>query len=83
MDTSLIELALQKAIDAGAVPAPPLPPPTHRASDVNIVRAETDVGLEQQALDELIADLARDSVMQQFNSTFITMPTGGGLSTNR
>jgi hypothetical protein len=52
------------------------------SADVNIVRAQTDVGIDQKVFEELVADLGRDPEMLRFNTTFATAPTGGGISTN-
>ena len=81
MDGKLIGDAIHKAIKGGAVQAPPLPG-TRPGDDVNFVRAQTDVGIEPSVLEDYVADLKCDSDMALFDSTFATVPTGGGISTN-
>lgn len=81
MDGKLIGDAIHKAIKGGAVQAPPLPG-TRSGDDVNFVRAQTDVGIEPSVLEDYVADLKCDSDMALFDSTFATVPTGGGISTN-
>jgi hypothetical protein len=82
MDRKLIEAAIHKAIKGGAVQAPPIPgmPPD---SDANLVRAQTDIGIEPTVFGEYIADLKRDPQMSLFDDfMFATVPTGGGVSTD-
>lgn len=82
MDTRLIAEALRKALAGGAVPAPPLPAPANPTWDVNVVRSQTDVGIEPEVFDRYVADLERDPDMRLFNETFVTVPTMGGISTS-
>ncbi len=81
MDRKLIGDAIHKAIKGGAVQAPSLPG-TRPNDDVNFVRAQTDVGIELSVLEDYVNDLKCDSDMALFDSTFATVPTGGGISTN-
>jgi hypothetical protein len=81
MDRNLIGNAIHKAIKGGAVQAPSLPG-TRPNDDVNFVRAQTDVGIEPSVLEDYVAELKCDSDMALFDTTFATVPTGGGISTN-
>ncbi|MGP0095181.1 MAG: hypothetical protein ACLPKB_35295 [Xanthobacteraceae bacterium] len=81
MDRKLIEQAIQKAIKAGAVSAPAIPG-TPLNSDLNFVRGQVDVGIEPAAFDNYLAELKRDPEMAQFDCTFATIPTGGGVSSD-
>ena len=80
MDTKVIEEAIHKAIERGAVQASanPLIPP----NDIDLVRTETDVQIEPGVLEHYIADLKRDHQMARFNSAFVTVPTGLGAGTS-
>ena len=79
MNTQLIEEAIQKAIDGGAVQAPPIPG-MHPDSDLNFIRAQTDIEIEPTVLERYISDLKRDPQMALFDYAFATVPTGGGVS---
>jgi hypothetical protein len=81
MDRGLIEAAIEKAIRGGAVVARPIPL-ISPDSEINLVRARTDVDVEPQALDDFVVNLHRDPQMKRLNSAFTTVPTGGGASTN-
>jgi len=80
MDRKLIGDAIHRAIKGGAVQAPPVPG-TRPDDDINFVRAQTDVGIEPTVFENYVAALKCDPDMALFDSTFATVPTGGGIST--
>ncbi len=76
MDTEIVEQAIRKAIRSGAVPA--RPNPLMSGNDADLFRAQTDVDIEPQALEDFVTDLMRDSEMARLDSAFATVATGGG-----
>jgi hypothetical protein len=78
LNRQLIKEAVLKAIKNGVVQALPIPgtPPD---SDLNFLSAQTDVRIKPVELEDYISDLQRDPEMAQFDFTFATLPTSGGV----
>jgi hypothetical protein len=80
MDRELIEAAIRKAINGGAVrarPRGPMPRP-----EMDLVRAGTDVEIEPHVLQDYLADLKHDQQMALFDSALAVWPVEGSVPTN-
>jgi Apea-like HEPN len=79
MDTKLVEEAIRKAIMGGAARALPNPL-IAPGSEIDLIRAETDVEIESQVLDDYLADLRHDQQIARLDSALATTVTGMGTN---
>ncbi len=79
MDETLIARAIRKAIEGGAVLAPPMPA---LGDDTSAVRTQTDIGIEPAVFETFVSELRADRDMEKFNRLFANVPHGGGVSVN-
>jgi hypothetical protein len=77
MDAALIESALRKAMAAGASAAPPMNQSAQPSHDINLITAQTVVGISAEGWSAFISDLQRDPHMKRFDEMFATSPIGG------
>jgi hypothetical protein len=79
MDSKVLIAAIDKAIQDGAVAAPPV---DLRPSDENYVRTQTEVGITPAAFEAYVAALRVDPDMAAFDNTFANSAFGfgGGVS---
>ena len=79
VDRAVLETALRKAISSGASAVSPIYS-SNLASDLDIVRTHTDVGIEQEAFNAYVSEIERDPQIASFQGAFATSPFGGGVS---
>jgi hypothetical protein len=77
MDSKILITAIRKAIEGGAVAAPPI---GALGQDASYVRTQTDVGIEPTIFNAYVAELKADADMAAFDGTFANVPHGGGVS---
>jgi hypothetical protein len=82
MDTGVIETAIRNAMAAGAEPPVRMYPSAKTPADLDIVRARTEVAMEQSAFNKYLAELRREPQLRLLDEAYATAPTGGGISVN-
>jgi hypothetical protein len=76
MNVELILAAVKKAIEQGAVAAPPV---QGLSEDENYVRAQVNVGIDPKVLACFVANLRTDPTMAEFDGLFANSPLGTGV----
>jgi len=79
MEAAVLTAAINRAIQGGAISAPPVHEDGH---DLNFVRAQTDVGIDPKILETYLSDLRADGDLAALERRFIRSAFGGGVSVN-
>lgn len=77
MDANILINAINRAIDGGAICAPPIP---GHGEDENYVRAHADIGINPDVLNAYIEELKTDPDMAAIDGLFARALSGGGMS---
>lgn len=77
MNSNVLVAAINRAISAGAVAAPPM---EALGPDTSFVRTQTDVGIDPAVFESYVAELRADPGMAAFDGTFANTPSGAGVS---